>query len=619
MTLTGLTYIFCTIGSRVASSGLLIISFLIIFANSSAQVSADLPSPGELKKLSLEELMNVEVISVSRRPEKLADVASAIQVITQDDIRRSSATSIPEALRLAPNLHVAEHNSYAWSISSRGFNTTFSNKLLVMIDGRTVYNPLFGGVINIITKKSKETQGLYASMAAGSFWKSYAGVRYGGKIGSKISYRVFGQYNDRNNTFLPDGRDTTDAWQVAHGGFHIDWDPSEKNSVSVQGNLYDGIEYENPRKVTFDGQNIIAKWSHTASNTSSFNLQLYFDRTWRRNILGTVNNELDTYDFDFHYNFLLATNHTISWGVGYRFMKDKTHSTTTTVGLIPENKDMNLFSGFIQDEIMLVPDRFKLTLGTKLQHNVYSKFELQPNARLAFTPTENQTVWAAISRAVRAPSRADVDYFLPTYPIPPQFQSVAGGPNFVSEKVVAYELGYRARPTSTLSFSLATFYNVYDDVYSVEALPNTLTYQIQNGSEGESWGVEFSGVYQLFPTWRMRGGYTFFDKDLRAKPGHNFDPTYLGNDPQNQFLWQSMVDLPANFQVDIIARYVDTLPKTQTTEHVPVYGTFDVRLAWEYNDIEISLVGQNLLEKRHPETGTQQMPRCVYGKITFRL
>lgn len=635
----------------------LLICLGLIFKSydSCAQIEKEVtpPASAPLKKLSIEELMDVEVTSVSKRSEKLAEVPSAIQVITQDDIRRSGATSIPEALRLAPNLHVAQHNAYTWSISSRGFNTTFSNKLLVMIDGRTVYTPLFGGVywdaqhilmddierievisgpagtlwgvnavngvINIITKKSKETQGLYASVAAGSFWKGYGGVRYGGTIGSKISYRVFTQYNDRNNTFRPDGRDTTDRWKVAHGGFHIDWNPSEKNSVTFQGNAYGATEYERPAKSTFDGQNIITKWSHTFSNTSLFNLQFYFDRTWRRKLLGVVNNELDTYDFDFQHRFVLATNHTILWGVGYRFMKDKTRGTTTVVGLIPQDKDMNLFSGFIQDEIMLMPDKFKLTLGTKLQHNVYSRFELQPSLRLAFTPTERQTIWGAVSRAVRAPSRADVDYFAPTYPVAPQFPSVAGGPNFVSEKVLAYELGYRIQPSGRLSLSLAAFYNDYDDVYSVEALPNTLTYQIQNGSEGESWGLEFSGVYQLLPNWRIRGGYTFFDKDLRAKPGHIFEPSYLGNDPQSQFLLQSMVDLPGNLQFDIVGRYVETLPKTQTTERVPAYGTFDVRFAWEYKNIELSVVGQNLWEKRHAETGTQQIPRGIYGKITGRF
>jgi iron complex outermembrane receptor protein len=335
--------------------------------------------------------------------------------------------------------------------------------------------------------------------------------------------------------------------------------------------------------------------------------------------VGVVDNELDTYDFEFQHRFLLATRHTIVWGVGYRFMQDKTDNNTTIAGLLPPNKDMSLFSAFIQDEIMLVPDKFKLTLGTKLQHTAYSDFELQPNLRLTFTPTEQHTIWGAISRAVRAPSRADVDYFIPTYPVPPEYVSVAGGPNFVSEKVVAYELGYRVRPTSTLSLSLATFYNVYDDIYSVEPLPNTLTYQIQNGSEGESWGVEFSGVYQMLPMWRLRGGYTLFDKDLRGKPGHNFNPAYLGNDPQNQVLLQSMIDLPGNFQLDIIGRYIDILHKTETTERVPAYGTVDMRVGWEYKSIEISLVGQNLLEKRHAETGTQQIPRGIYGKLTYRL
>src|SRR5688572_4763828 len=585
------------------------------------QTSAAATTATTLKKLSMEELMNVEVVSVSTQPQRLGEVPSAIQVITQEDIRRSTATSLPEVLRLATNLQVMQFDSYSWIISARGFNTAFSNKLLVMIDGRTVYSPLFAGVfwdaqqvllediervevisgpggtmwganavngvINIITKRSQDTQGLYVSAAAGNQWRGYGGIRYGGTIGSNVAYRVYGQYNDRNNTFYPDLKDTTGGWTTMHTGFNLDWTPTEKNTIMIQGNAYTGNEYVYPAKSTFDGQNIISKWTHVFSTTSTFTLQLYFDRTWRRDTPSTISDELDTYDFDFQHAFQLGKSHAIVWGIGYRFMKDKTQNGTPIVGFVPADKDMPLFSTFVQDNISVVPEKLELTIGTKLQHNVYSDFELQPSARIAFTPATDHTIWGAVSRAIRAPSRIDVDYHLPTYPLPPESPSVAGGPNFVSEKALAYELGYRTQPSRLLSLSLATFYNVYDDIYSVEALPNTLTYQIQNGSEAESWGVELSGLYQLIPTWRVRGGYTFLNIDLRSKPGHNFDPSYLSIDPEHQFLLQSMIDLPANFELDIIGRYVDGLPKTTATEKVPSYGTVDARLAWHYKSFEI--------------------------------
>jgi iron complex outermembrane recepter protein len=250
---------------------------------------------------------------------------------------------------------------------------------------------------------------------------------------------------------------------------------------------------------------------------------------------------------------------------------------------------------------------------------VYTGVEVQPSARMALTVKKNNTLWAAVSRAVRTPSRFDVDYYLPATLQPPTVPSVAGGPNFISEKVLAYELGYRIQPNTKSTFSLATFYNVYSDVYSVEALPGTLTYQIQNGSEGKSWGAELSGTYKLSSKWRLRGGYTYFDKTLKAKPGHNFNPVYLGNDAKNQALLQSMLDLPLHLHLDIIARYLDYLPKTLATAEVPGYFTYDARLAYNSKHIEVSVVGQNLYREDHPEFGTLNIPRSVYAKLAVKF
>lgn len=626
----------------------LIILVIILMPNLIfAQAFEELLPSQELKKMSMEELMNLKVTSVSRSPQKLTEVASAIQVITREDIRRSAATNLPEALRLTTNLQVAQLNSYAHIISARGFNTLFSNKLLVMIDGRTVYSPLFAGVfwdaqsvlledierievisgpgstlwganavngvINIITRSAHETQGLYASGAVGTHLRKQGAVRYGGKIGSNFSYRVYAQHADRNNTILPDGQDAADKWRLTQGGFRLDWDLPIANTIMVQGNFYGGTEETIPNSSTLDGQNVLGRWTHTFSEKSELMVQAYFDRTWRRDIPSTISDELKTYDIEVQHRFNVRKRHTILWGGNYRLMKNHTMNSTQFVGFLPNKRDMNIFSLFIQDEIMLIPDEVIFTIGTKLQHNIFTDFEFQPSARLAWIPAVQHTVWGAVSKAVRTPSRIDVDYHIPTTPVAPGDPSVDGGPNFVSEEVIAYELGYRAQPKMNLSLSLAAYYNEYEDLYSVEPLPGTLTYQIQNGTIGQSWGMELSGTWQLMEKWRLRGGYTYFNKDLDNKPGHSFDHSILGYDAQHQFLVQSMINLPGNFQLDNVVRYLSELP-----DRTPDYFTFDARLAWTYKQWELSFIGQNLWEDRHMEWGSQ-IPRSFYGKITCRF
>ncbi|MBA4167501.1 MAG: TonB-dependent receptor, partial [Chitinophagaceae bacterium] len=261
----------------------------------------------------------------------------------------------------------------------------------------------------------------------------------------------------------------------------------------------------------------------------------------------------------------------------------------------------------------------KITIGTKVLHNVYTGVEIQPSGRIALNVDNKNTLWASVSRAVRTPSRVDVDYFSPSAPQPPTTPSVAGGSNFISEKVLAYELGYRVQPNGKSTFSLSTFYNVYRDIYSLEPLRGTQTYVILNGTEGKSWGAEFSGTYQLHKNWRLRGGYTWFDKKLTVKPGHVFDPSYLSNDAQNQFLLQSMCELPLHIHLDVIGRYLDYLPATVVTAKVPAYSTFDIRIAYTIKIIEVSIVGQNLSTRKHVEFNALSIPRSFYAKMTVRL
>lgn len=624
--------------------------FSTCFSNTAAvaQTRARGISTEELKKMSLEELMGLEVTTVSKRPEKLTEVASAIQVITEEDIRRSAATSLPELLRLVTNLQVTQLNSSAHIISSRGFNAAFSNKLLVMIDGRTVYSPLFAGVfwdaqqvvlediaqievvsgpggtlwganavngvINIITKSSKETQGLLASVSAGSHLRNSGTLRYGGEISPNLSYRIYAQHSTRDHTFLPDGMEAADKWRISNGGFRLDWTPSTKNSVTLQGNSYGGKQETLPSPSFWDGQNILSRWTHTFTEHSGIMVQAYFDRTWRRDIPSTIDNELYTYDLELQHYFTLGEVHRILWGGGYRSLDDHSFNSTDFIGILPNERHMNLISLFVQDEIMVHPELL-LTLGTKIQHNDFTGIEIQPSTRLTWNPEIRQTIWTAISRAVRTPSRIDVDYYLPVYPVPSNAPSVQGGPNFVSEKVVAYELGYRFQPDDNITLSLASFFNSYDDLYSVDVLPGTMTYQIQNGSEGQSWGLEASGTWQLSEAWRMKGGYTYFDKDLQNKPESTYDVSALGNDAKHQGLLTSNMNLPSNFQLDLSVRYLGELPEPLIQEYVG----FDARIAWAWEEsVELSVVGQNIGRKKHIEI-LNQIPRSLYAKVTCRF
>lgn len=591
--------------------------------------------------------MNQDVAVVTRRPEKLLESPSAVQVITGEDIHRSGATSLPEALRLASNLEVAQVNSHDWAISARGFNNTLANKLLVMIDGRSVYTPLdagvfwdaqnvllddidrievvsgpggtlwganaVNGVINIVTKSARDTQGLLVEGGGGSFLQDFGAVRYGGSNGTNLFYRVYAQRFDRDGALLPSGKDSHDSWDMSQGGFRMDWYPTTENVLTVSGDAYAGSENTAPGNTFLDGQNLLGRFTHTISDTSDFSIQAYFDRTWR-DVSQSFADDLKTYDFDFQFRFGLGSRQSITWGAGYRLMQDEVHNTAA-IAFVPANRNMQLFSGFIQDEITLIPNHLQLTLGTKLEHNDFSGLEAQPSARLAWTPADRHTIWAAISRAVRSPSRIDSDV---EFPGTPPFQLV-GDKNFQSETVLAYEAGYRVRPLDEATLSLATFYNDYNNLRSVNTnFLSPTNFFIGNSFNGQTWGVELSGTYQATDWWRLRAGYTYLHKDLWAASAKATPSIREGNDPENQVMLQSIMNLPAHFQLDADGRYVDTLGNP----HVSSYVTFDVRVAWWWKDhLEISIVGQNLWDDQHPEFGApaarEEIPRSVFAKVAW--
>lgn len=625
----------------------LIVSLCLILVTS--DLIAQETDVKKLKALSIEELMNIEVISLSRMPQKLSEIASGIQVITNEDIRRSGATNIPEALRLAPNLQVSQLSSGGWVISARGFNTVFANKLLVLIDGRTVYTPLFGGVIwdlqsvlledverievisgpggslwganavngviSIITKRARDTQGLVVTGAVGDFMKMNVGMRYADSIGKTTYYRVYAQHTERNGTFHPDGTRNNDDWRNTQVGFRVGLYPNKNDQFAIQGDINTGNR-EVAAASGFDAENLLARWAHKVNETSNFTLQVYYDRYWT-NDPTTLGDELKTFDVDFQYKLTLGSRHNIVWGAGYRYVVDHVYNRVAA-GLLPEQRVMPVYSAFLQDEITLA-SKTKLTIGSKLSHNVFSGLQAQPSVRLAFSPNNRNTIWAAISHSVRTPTRFDVDYYLPLQPQPPNIASVAGGPNFRSEKLNAFEAGYRVEPSSHITLSLANFFNIYNDLYSVETLPGTQTYQIQNGSEAMTWGAEFSGTAQITPGWRLRGGFTYFAKDLHAKEGHIQDPSYLSNDSKHHFLFQSMLNLPLNLKLDIVARYTDYVAASFATVRVPEYATADIRLAFNYKAMEISITAQNIVHDRHSEYDALKIPRNYFGRLTFRF
>lgn len=626
---------------------------LVFVSNGSfGQAQDSLFSPHTLKKLSLEELMNLEVTSVSKIPQKLTEVASAIQLITGEDIRRSTATNLPEALRLAPNLQVSQTNSHDWAIASRGFNgaplSNFSlaDKLLVMIDGRSVYTPLFGGVfwdaqqvfledldrievvsgpggtlwgdnavngvINVISKRADKTQGLYASAAMGSFLQEQAGIRFGGKAAKNIFYRLYGQFFKRNNTRTNDTLDAKDNWDIVHGGFRIDYLPSEKTTITLQGDLYKGRE-NSPSSTFINGQNILARWTHKFSDKSDLKLQAYFDRTFRNIASADFTDNLLTYDIDFQHRFTLGKRQQVLWGGSYRLVDDSA-KVSPTVSFIPPHINLLLVTGFIQDQVSILNDRVQLTIGTKLSSNHYTGFEIQPSVRLAFIPNTQNTIWAAISRAVRVPSRFDVDILTASISTPDA--------NFAAEKVIAYEIGYRVEPFRKIAISLATFYNRYMGLRSINYNPGGATPLIfANDQEAKTWGVELSGSYWMFDWWRLRAGYTYLGKKFRAlRPAvvRGAD-AFQGFDPHNQAMLQSVVDLKKNIQLDVTARFVDSLTIWPLNPSVSQYFSLDFRIAWQYKRFEFSFVGRDILARRHIEFGGSRIPRNIYGKLIYRL
>jgi iron complex outermembrane receptor protein len=656
------------------------ITAAIISAAAWCSVSIAAPQGGDaraatdaLKSLSVEELMNVEVTSVSRRPERLLEAAAAIQVLSNGDLRRSGATNLPSALRLANNLDVAQENAHEWVISARGFSSDVGNKLLVLMDGRTLYTPLFSGVfwdrqdyvledidrieiisgpggalwganavngvINIISKSSADTKGLFVEAGGGNELHALASARYGGALTEHTTYRVYGKYSDRDNQTFANGVPAHDAWHTAQGGFRIDSRPPGRDSFTLQGDFYRNKEQiTTGGDATVNGADLLGRWSREFSESSNMSLQVYYDRTHLELPVppvifapaGTFEDDLDTYDLDFQHSIQLSTRHHLTWGLGFRFTQDEVVNAPG-IGFFPTELDQTLYSGFVQDEIAL-RDRIVLTLGTKVEHTDYTGVEVEPSVRMQWNLSDRASLWGAVSRAVRTPSRIDRDVSQPS----PGFLIVVlqGGANFDSESVVAYELGYRAQLGDRLTAAVSTFFNDYDDLRSTSISPPDPVFQLpfpfffENNLEGETYGFELSTTFQALDRWRLHGAYRVLQADIDVKAGRTDFNNALNetNDPQQQLSLRSSLDLPGSVQLDAGLRWVDTRTVNDigTPRTVPDFTELDVRLAWNpTRALELSLVGRNLLDGEHPEFGVPgparvEIERSVYGKLVWR-
>lgn len=625
-----------------------------------------------LKRLSLDELLALEVTSVSKQPERLLEAAAAIQVVTNSDIRRSGATRLPEALRLAGNLQVAQKGAHGWGISARGFNTDLANKLLVLIDGRAVYTPLYSGVfwdrqdyvledidrievvsgpggtlwganavngvVNVVSKSARDTQGLFLEAATGDRFESVTAVRYGGALAPNVHFRVYGKYSDRDGNELADGSEVGNSRRMAQGGFRLDAATSAGDELTFQGDLHEAKEVlTGGRRAVMSGHNLLGRWTRRPAEDSEFSLQLYYDRTHlflptdplivnglTLAPAGQLQDDLDTYDLDFQHRFRVNDRHKLMWGLGYRFTRDSL-ANSPALGFFPPRLDQDLFSGFVQDEVSW-RENLTLTLGTKVEHNDYTGFETEPGIRLRWLVSPRQSVWAAVSRAVRMPSRIDRDVAQPsTGPL----VLLRGGADFQSETVVAYEAGYRRQIGSSAFVSLAAFHNSYDDLRSTGLTPVTiLPLVFENNLEGTTRGLEFDGGCELAPWWRLHGSATFLREDLRGKAGRYDFNNALNEtaDPRHQFALRSAMDLPRNWELDLLARRVGELRMNNAgvAVTVPAYTELDIRLAWHASPaLEVSFVGQNLLHARHPEYGIPsatraEISRNLYARITWR-
>lgn len=662
----------------------LCVGAIAAFHGVAAQAAPD--GEADLTGLSIEQLMNVEVTSVAKKPQKLRESAAAIHVISSTDIRRSTATSIPELLRSVPGLHVARVDANKWAITARGFNGVFANKLLVLIDGRSVYTPIFSGVywevqdtlledverievirgpgasvwganavngvINIITKSAMDTQGGLLTGIAGTEENANVAARYGSKLGAGGYFRVYAKHLRRDKGAFSTGAKGADDWYMSRTGFRYDLHPDRiagRDAVTIQGEAYDGSLHHTltvpaltaPYSLTtndtlpVNGQHLLARWDRRVGENRDYSLKAYISRAERADPNFMI--EEFELDLEFQNRLRVGSRHDVVWGLGYRLNIDDTASSFA-VTLDPGNRTAHLFSAFVQDEIDVLDD-LALTVGSKVEHNFYTGLEIQPTVRGTWSPAPEHTIWGAISRAVRTPSRSDADLRINATVIPPVgagalpiLVSVFGSDAFDSENVIAYELGYRSQPTPSFGIDVAGFYNRYSDLRTnesgasfVETTPAP-THLVSpttadNNMEGRAYGIELGADWHPMEWWRLRAAYTLFDLELNLVSGSTATASTAkeSRDPRHQFNITSQITALSNVEIDTFVRVIDDLPERGVEQYVEL----DLRLGWRpLANVELSIVGRNLLQRRHAEfipsaggTTATEAERSVYGKV----
>src|SRR5665213_1792937 len=665
---------------RIVAVNVLALLFSLV---ARAQATQNLPNPPtDLSQLSLGQLGDIAVTTASKEPEQVWQTPAAIYALTQEDIRRSGATTIPEVLRLVPGVEVARIDSDHWSIGVRGFGSGFSKSVLVLIDGRSVYTPLFAGVywdvqdtvledierievirgpggtiwganavngvINIITKNAKDTHGTLASVSGGNLDNGEGEVRQGGGIGNSFDYRFYGKAFTRGYESHPENPHYDD-WRQQHGGFRMDWNEGSSDNFNVQGDIYHGEDGELTSVGSFSpvaqvtlagndivsGGNVMGRWQHNFAGGNDFQVQAYYDRTDRQAVqYGETRN---TFDVDFLYHLKLGSRQTVLWGAGARVSPSHFVQMVPGLNFTANNQTESIYSGFVQDEIQIVKQKLSLTLGSKFEHNSFDGFDAQPSARLLWTPRPRQTFWAAVTRAVRTPSRLDTDVelfeFLGDLPktTVPAYLEVTGDPTFNSEELLGYEAGYRTLITSKLYVDFSAFDNQYDDLASygkgtgsLQTKPITyflLAEPYANGIKGSTEGFEIAPKWNPTSWWQLKGSYSYLHLSTEDKPGYTDTGTvaiYNGSSPHSGIVIQSLFNLPKRFEYDMTYRYVSALP----AQAVQAYSTADVRVGWHTGDLEFSVDGQNLFQPEHGEFGNTPGPvvgirRTVYAKITW--
>ncbi len=589
-------------------------------------------STSSLKSLSIEDLMNIEITSVSKRAEPLNDAAAAVYVITREEILNSGARSLIDILRLAPNLQVAQITSSSFAVTARGFNGPAASKLLVLIDGRTVYTPyhsgvswdvqdvlpedierievisgpgatLWGanavnGVINITTRKASETQGGSLSVGGGNL-EQRGSVQYGGQAGSAVDYRAYVDSFHYGDDLTATGTNARDAWQKSQGGFRVDWMPAG-DLVTLQGDLYTGSEEQLPSGDDgVSGHNLLTRWNHAFSDASSLQVQAYYDYT--KTVLSNVGfDELNTYDLDVQHAFAWGSRQSIVWGGGVR-TEDNNFPTHVPI-FLPPQRTLDYSNAFLQDTISL-SRTLKLIVGTKYEHDAYTAGEPLPDVRLSWKASDNNLLWAAVSQAVRAPSRIDRDLVEEAGSL-----VLLRGGDFQDEKLTAYELGYRSQPSAKSSVSISTFYNVYKDLRSVQYSPGpALPIMFANGMSGDTDGLEVWGNYQVSEWWRMSAGGNWLHENLHFDPGSdNIGGIALaGDDPSYQIALRSTMTFARDGLLYLDLRHIGALPSPAS----PSYTELNAHLSWTVSRaITWSLTGSNLIHPHHLEFGTTSAP-----------